>query len=154
MTRFLLFSAFSAALLASPAIGQDEGDLTGKLLACRDIARDGPRLDCFDRLMTDTFGKSVEVEEQREAQFGLPDTDIDDGNDEIVAVISEVQIDHRFGTTIIALDNGQVWQATSAGTIRRGFRVGRSVTIRSGGFGGFRLYMEGSKGFRGVKRVR
>lgn len=143
------------AVLALPVSlqAQDTPDVTDAMLKCREIDRNKARLRCFDQALDEAFGQDEEIEERREASFGLPDEETADA-DALVAMISEVKRDPKYGTTLIALDNGQVWQATSSGNLRRGIRVGRQATISSGAFGSFRLTVEGSKGFRGVKRIR
>lgn len=150
------FGLMVAAILAIPVPlrAQETPDITDDVLACREIDRDKKRLECFDDVLDRNFGPDPRLEDRREAQFGLPQQDSGRDSEELRATIAEVQIDQKFGTIILALDNGQVWQATSAGNLRSGFKVGREVTISKGRFGGFRLQIDGRKGFRGVKRLR
>lgn len=145
--------AFIALASSSTALAQDKPDVTDAVLKCREIDRNRSRLKCFDQALDEAFGQDEEIEERREATFGLPDEETGDA-DALVAMIAEVKRDPMYGTTVIALDNGQVWQAISSGNLRRGIKAGRRATISSGAFGSFRLTVEGAKGFRGVKRIR
>ena len=149
-----LSAVILVALTTSPSLlAQERPNVTDAMLKCREIDRNRSRLKCFDEALDEVFGRDEEIQERREASFGLPEDETGDA-DALVATISEVVVDQKFGTIVIALDNGQVWQATSSGNLKRGIRAGRQATITSGSFGSFRLTVEGAKGFRGVKRIR
>lgn len=154
---FIGLAVFAVAL--TPAHAQEaSADLSAKVLACRELDRDKDRLKCFDAAMVSVFGENVQLEarreERREADFGMPDADDDGRKNELVATIARVESDPQGIMTIIHLDNGQAWQTTSVGSLRRGFKEGIKATIRPGSVGGFRITIEGKNGFRGVKRVR
>ncbi len=154
---FIAFTTFTG-LIASVAHAQSEPSqsiaLQNEVLACRFMSSDNARLRCFDKALDTVFGVDEEIESQREASFGLPDQETSAVPKGITSTVSDVRIDRKYGTTVIALDNGQVWQTTSNGNLRRGFTVGATVNVEPGSFGSYRLTIDGRRGFRGVKRLR
>lgn len=145
--------ALVCGMSASPLAAQSQPDVTDAMLECREITRDTDRLKCFDRVLDANFEPDPKIEEQREAAFGITSEDSRAEAEELSATITEVEVDQKFGTILFALDNGQVWQASASGSLRR-FRIGDQATIAEDRFGGFRVRLEGRRGFRGVKRVR
>ena len=143
---------------ASSASAQDAGQGNSALEQCRLIGDESERLGCYDRALDAMYGVDEELEQARvEAKadrFGLRNDDGGLENSELVGTISEVQSNIKYGTTVIALDNGQVWQVLDQGILRARFQTGDTVTIGKSALGGFRLRMEGRQGYRSVKRLR
>ena len=154
MNRHIICAGLALGLVASNASAQDNEELSERVLECRDIANDRARVKCYDAALDNVFGRDPEVEEGREAIFGLPESSTSSTGSELVAEITALDEDPIYRRFQFTLDNGQVWQSTSTGSLKWGFRVGQKVTIRISSLGGYRLYIEGRRGFRGVKRVR
>lgn len=127
------------------------------LLPCREIVRSKDRLECYDRQMATLFGVDEKAEarqtQARAAEFGRSASD-DDALAELSATIGSVQYNPVLQLAVIALDNGQVWETTSNGTLLQRLRAGQQVRITPSMLGGFRLRIEGVRGFQGVKRTR
>ena len=149
--------AIPMLLAATPAFAQSgqepAEDLSAKVLACRDIDRNSARLKCFDQALDQVFGKDEAIVERREETFGKPRQQASEEGT-LEAVIASVQLDESMGLASIRLDNGQVWQTTSNGSLIYRLRAGQRVTIARGAFSGYRLRIEGTKGFQGVRRQR
>ena len=156
MLRYLCLAAM-AGLLPVAAQAQDPSD-GAKLLECRAVAKGSDRLKCYDAALDEMYGVDEELQAKREKdkrdRFGLPVDDDGLQLTELTATITEVDANMRFGTTTIALDNGQAWQLLSSGGLRTTMRTGMTVTISESRTGGYRLRVEDKNGFRGVTRVR
>ena len=93
----------------------------------------------------DDFGRdSMKAEPRKQDR---PEEDVS-----ITAVIIDVRTHHdrRFS---VELDNGQVWRETQGSRVRTP-RVGRSVEIRKGNLGGYRMKIEDSPRLAWVRRVK
>ena len=149
----LALSLFAPALAQAQAAPDDQ-----RLLTCRDIRESEERLECYDEAMNAIYGVDEVAEAERAKlqrdNFGDPTADEDDVADEIVAVMTHVDYDPRYDILRFQLDNGSVWEATSQGRLRNGFKPGAQATITKGILGGYRVRIEGKRNWRGVKRLR
>lgn len=85
----------------------------------------------------------VEEEEKQE----------EERDNEIRSTILEVFTD-RQRNTVLLLENGQVWRATSNRSYRGSIKEGWTITIRRAGFSGYRLTFDDRNGYIGVRRIR
>ncbi|WP_324828256.1 hypothetical protein [Qipengyuania zhejiangensis] len=149
-----------ALFTGSAAMAQDQAApaANAALEACRAIEKDNRRLECYDAAMDALYGVDEELvtqrEQVREDRFGLQSSENSLEPDSIEATISEVAADVRTGSVIVALDNGQIWDTTSNGSIKWRLKVGQRVTIAPGPFSGYRLRIEGVTGYQGVRRQK
>lgn len=152
---FAALGAMAAGLAIAPthARAQPVPNVTDAMLECRKLEKNKDRLACFDRVMTDAFGVDEVIEERRTSDFGLPEREVRDEG-VLEAVITAIALDPSMGLGRVTLDNGQVWQTTSNGSLLPRLRTGQTVTIARGGFSGYRLRVEGITGYQGVRRSR
>jgi hypothetical protein len=160
--------AFSLAFSPFGAVAQDgESSLYAR---CAQIADDAERLACFDS----TYAQETQLlaernaaeERETEDRFGLSDKQLSEReeretgeafvavNGEITAGVSEIYTDNRSKKRLFVLDNGQIWSETRIARMQRAPRVGQEVTISEATFGGYRLRVDGRRGFVDVKRMR
>lgn len=142
-----------AVLLTSASSAQERPDVTGPVLECRAIQKKSARLECYDNALDSAFGKDEEIEERREQSFGIRDASQDDEGT-LDSVIASVSLDQSLGLATIRLENGQIWRTTSNGTLLYRLREGQKATIAPSRISGYRLRIEGLKGYQGVKRQR
>ena len=158
MKRILILSLFAGAATVSPAFAQTGEAADPTLERCRAIGKDSERLKCYDAALDTMYGVDEALEakraEYRRDRFGLPVDESGMQLTELEAIIAEVDENIRTGTTVIALDNGQVWQLTSTGGLRARFRPGLAVVISESGTGGYRIRIPDKTGFKGVNRIR
>ncbi|WP_299191411.1 hypothetical protein [uncultured Erythrobacter sp.] len=137
---------------------------------CAQIADDSQRLACFDA----TYARETELlaqqaEEGRQetaANFGLSAVQIEqrniaEGNPDAVAEngqisgsVVEIYTDNRSNKRLFILDNGQIWAETQVSRMQRHPRLGAQVTVSEASFGGYRLRVDGRRGYVDVRRVR
>lgn len=153
---------FAALVLgaASAAHGKQPeavSDRSGELAECRAISQDAQRLDCYDRLV-DNLPKVAERvsngEERQAGRAASKSASNDNPNPDVAVAITGVELFPSLQFALISLENGQVWRTTSNGTLLHRFRVGQSVTIARGAFSGYRMRIEGLKGYQAVRRER
>lgn len=158
MKRVLILSLLAGAATASPAFAQTTDAADPTLERCRAIGKDSERLKCYDAALDAMYGVDEALEakraEYRRDRFGLPVDESGMQLTELEATVAEVDENIRTGTTVIALDNGQVWQLTSTGGLRARFRPGLAVIISESGTGGYRIRIPDKTGFKGVNRIR
>ena len=159
MKRVLILSLFAGAATVSPAFAQTGNTASDPTLeGCRAIGKDSERLKCYDSALDAMYGVDEALEtkraEYRRDRFGLPVDESGMQLTELEATVAEVDENIRTGTTVIALDNGQVWQLTSTGGLRARFRPGLAVIISESGTGGYRIRIPDKTGFKGVNRIR
>ena len=158
MKRVLILSLLAGATTGSTAFAQTTDAADPTLEGCRAIGKDSERLKCYDAALDAMYGVDEALEakraEYRRDRFGLPVDESGMQLTELEATIAEVDENIRTGTTVIALDNGQVWQLTSTGGLRARFRPGLAVIISESGTGGYRIRIPDKTGFKGVNRIR
>jgi hypothetical protein len=162
------------ALVAAPASAQTpEAAVLAPFEECAALSDATERLACYDnaigRARSVAEVNIAEREKQRRDEFGLntvqrEERDQDDERTkaigieedvrEINANISNAYADARTGYRLFILDNGQIWQESSKGTLRRTPNEGAAIAIRRGGVGGFQLRVKDKKGFTYVKRLK
>jgi hypothetical protein len=160
-------------MLSFPSLAQTpESAVLAPFEECVTISDSSQRLECYDaavgRARSIADVNSAEREKQRLENFGLSalqreerekaDDSVRRGfEDDVRAVnanISNAYADSRTGYRLFVLDNGQIWQESSKGTLRRTPKDGVAVEIRRGGIGGFQLRVKDGKGFTYVKRLK
>lgn len=158
MYRLLPIALLFSGPVSSSASAQDAPPTHRSLHACREIDSSAERLECYDLALDALYGVDESLVTKRDAykrkRFGLP---LDGQGTEMVeldATIARVDEDLRTRTTVIELENGQLWRLTSTGGLRASFKPGLTVTISESGTGGFRIRIPGKTGFKGVTRIR
>lgn len=171
MVRKLVTISCPILLLASPSLAAaPEEAVLRPFEECAKIGGSDERLQCYDaavqraRSIAETNIASREV--QRKEEFGLSaprrETEeaperangLEDGLTEINAAITETYSDARRGSRLFILENGQIWQESSRGTLGRTPKAGSIAIIRKGGFGGYQLRVKDRNGFTYVKRLK
>lgn len=162
------------ALIAAPASAQTpEAAVLAPFEECAAVSDATERLACYDRAIGRAKAIAevnvAEREEARREEFGLNSVQREDRaqQDElpkavgiegdvqqIDAIVSNAYTDTRTGYRLFILDNGQIWQESSKGTLRRPPANGAAIEIRRGGIGGFQLRVKDKKGFTYVKRLK
>lgn len=147
-------------------------DMSREIVRCSVIVDNSSRLACFDKLVPNARKTDAELRAEAQAkaarEFGLaesrrPKEKASEGarltsaealgeNSQVTAKIQSVSIGQV--AEVLALDNGQVWQTTSVGSLTTVPRAGQGVVIRSGPLGGYRLVFEGKSREVAVKRIR
>lgn len=157
-----LVGLFSGLLLtAGPALAQSRDDasrLVDDLGACRAIASENDRLECYDRTAAEIAAARerkellvVDREEARETRrglfgFALPRIrlfgDADDTAEisEITGTVKSVSAT-GFQNLLVVLENGSQWQTTDAS--RRKPHVGQEIRVKRGMMGSYFLDMPG-----------
>jgi hypothetical protein len=175
MRTFLAVGCFAAGLLTTmPVQAAEEDDMLDPFRTCGEIVGETERLACFDRALASANAWAVERRDQRRLRtvddFGFSATQLasrDDSSrsnaegvtpaenpDQIASPIVEIFSD-RGGGRVFLLENGQVWRQAGIATLTGFIRAEGVATVSRGGFGGgYRLRIEGRKGFVGVVRVR
>lgn len=163
-------------LLAAPAVAQRVGKPARPsqfqaVVACRQIAENAARLDCFDRQVAsldaaESRSEIVLVDRQqirstRRSLFGLALPKIpflDDGDDEAESAPREY--DSKIRSLSAARDGkwtfqleDAVWRTTEVAGFQPDPKAGDDVKIRRGPLGSFKLSVEGRPAMRAV-RVR
>lgn len=166
-------SLFGALGLLSPAELHAQ-DMAGDMLRCGTITDDGARLRCFDALLPEANKseeqRRAEAEAKVKQEFGLTAVQRSEKikrehpekkererikleeNLRVDAAIADLDM-NAYGTVFV-LDNDQVWQTTSFGSLTTVPRIGQKVTVESGPLGGYRLTLEGKTREIGVKRIK
>ena len=160
----------AGTLGAVAAPGAHAQDFSGDILRCGAIADNPARLACFDELPAKARQGQADADASSKADFGLsaaqrsergkrdaPETVADRKappavEPRVEASIAAVDMD-RF-RAVFTLDNGQIWQTTSFGTLNTVPRVGQKVVVQTGPLGGYRLTLAGKTNEIGVKRVK
>lgn len=164
-------SGLVAAALGAIAVPDAHAqDMSGDILRCGAIADNPARLACFDGLLPKARQNHADAGAKSEADFGLTEVQRNEkikrdapeplaGRERapateprVEATIAAIDMD-RF-RAVFTLDNGQVWQTTSFGTLNTVPRAGQKVVVQTGPLGGYRLTLEGKKNEIGVKRVK
>ena len=152
-----LLALSGMALLAWNAAAASAQDSDAALQECRAIGDDAARLTCYDKALDAQFGVDQALEakraQNRRDRFGLPVDSSGLQLTELEAIVAEVDEDLRTGSTLIVLDNGQVWQLTGGGGLRARMKPGMTVVISESGTGGYRLRVPDKPGFKGITRV-
>jgi hypothetical protein len=163
LNQFALVFFAAAGLGAAAAQG-----VPSALRACAAESDNGQRLACYDREMAkalaagtgpaaaastaaqlspeERFGMRGELarEVQQRAKEGNPDLE------RVETKVTSIAL-RAGGEQLVTIENGQVWEERTAGTLR--VKVGESVTIRSGALGSF--FMTGPSGRAArVTRIR
>lgn len=162
----------AATMIGCPTVFAQ--DMSGDLVRCGEIAEDGARLKCFDALVpharkTDAQ-RRADAAAKSTAEFGLTPVQRNEqakrDNPEKAArqelarqpdlslTAKIAAMDMTPYSAVFTLDNGQVWQTTSYGSLRTIPRVGQGVQVKSGPLGGYRLTIEGKTSEVGVKRIK
>lgn len=173
--RLVKFSAIGLLVAGTGLQAQDQPSIYDR---CAAIEDDVARLSCFDATYdnerktriavaerererrADEFGLSaVQIEERDEARReARPGSDVQrsamvEEKDEITSAVVEVFVDAA-RRSVILLENGQVWRATSNRTFRGAPRDGWRATVKKNWSGGYRMTFDERSGFLGVSRVR
>jgi hypothetical protein len=155
-----LLAAPALAIMPMTATAQtgEPAQLGPALQVCRGEADDSRRLACYDQVLDRVLGVDPALVATREAyrreRFGLPVDSDGSRMTELTTTIAAVDEDIRRGTSVVTLENGQVWSLLSGGGLRASMKPGMTVSISASGIGGYRLRVPGKPGFRGVARVR
>ena len=177
----LMYVALLTIASAAPASAQvlAEGVVTKQLLLCDDVIEVSERLTCFNAIVdslkaapivpaarkpaesvsvseapvvastaapeTDDFGsEGVASRSTREKKSSVVD------NIEATIVRSWKNYDERFS---VELDNGQIWRETQGTRVGQP-KVGKSVKITKGRWGGYRMKVENIKRIAWVRRTK
>lgn len=174
----------AAAAFALPAAAQDRSEegLLDRFEQCQALQDDdAARLACYDAAVIDAR-RIVEATRERERvrtveDFGLTGTQIDRQEeelaetdpaeaealraerqsrepDEIRSTVMEIFSDRRSGKRLFILENGQIWREALVSRMQRNPRVDAEVSITRTRFGGFRMRVDGKKGYVEVRRVK
>lgn len=160
-----------AALVPAPAAAKPKAQearsnaLIQGLSACRSIADDKARLDCFDQAsarLAEAVGKKElvvmdrqEIQETRRSLFGFSVPNIplfrgegggDTGKLEtVIAGASRLE----GGKWQIRLEDGAIWQTTETRLNFSDPRPGHKIVIQRGTLGNYFLRVDGQRGIRG-----
>lgn len=153
-TRGFLLKALLLSLLfaANPAASQDVD--AGAMIACKNIADDQERLECYDRAMEKRHGIQQAVR-MDDSLFGRDERTTADalseklGIEEVESISATIDTVSRSprGKIVITLSNKQVWRQIDS--TRLPLHEGDSVTVRSASFGSYLL--EKAAGSRSMK---
>jgi hypothetical protein len=161
-------------LVAAPASAQTpEAAVLAPFEECAALSDASERLACYDRAIGRAKAIAevnvAEREKARQDNFGLKATKQNEaetekiqegsgrlsaGDTEINAAIANAYSDSRTGLRLFLLDNGQIWQETDKGTLRRTPAAGSMVQIRRTRFGGYQIRVKDRSGFTNVKRLK
>ncbi|HEX6636439.1 MAG TPA: hypothetical protein VF033_02180 [Steroidobacteraceae bacterium] len=133
--------------------------IPAELRSCVGIERNTERLACFDRGVAALLGAEGAAAPSAESSFGLVATtpradairDVE-GEDlrKVVARVTAVTAAND-GSSVVTLDNGQVWRQISGGMML--LKVGDEVTINRAALGSFQMLVPSGRNGK-VKRVR
>lgn len=140
--------------------------------ACGNLEDDTERLNCFDlalkKMNRQTEETKIAEKKRTEDDFGFTARDLrergiddegngNDGQEErpagAVSKLADVYSSSRGGRLFI-LENGQIWQQTNISSYGGTISKGDAVSINRGAIGGYRMRIEGKRGFIGVKRIK
>ncbi|MFN3470159.1 MAG: hypothetical protein ACK4Z7_10670 [Novosphingobium sp.] len=148
-------------LFAVILLPQTQAVAADPLARCRAIADPGARLACYDAIAPSAEQGSAAMAADASSPaaasadtFGMPQRIRPEDRPSISATVVATDFDPKLGFATLTLDNGQVWQTSSNGTLAGRLREGQAVTIRDGGMFGYRLRIEGRTGFQAVTRVK
>lgn len=160
--RFVRVAGFLALVQTASVVSAQSGSPPAVLLedlkVCQAEMSDAKRLRCYDARLDDALGVdealSARREQFRRDRFGLPVDDSGLQMTKLEATVRAVDQDLRRNTTVLELDNGQVWQLQSDGGLRATFQPGMAVIISEKAMGGYRIRIPEKAGFRGASRIR
>lgn len=164
-----------ALLLASPADAKDKPELAKspllqQLLACRDVAGEAERLQCFDKATANVAAAAArndvyvvdrsQMQATRRSLFGLPlprlniFSDSSDDKEAVTRLEGVVQSASQGGdgNWLIRLADGSVWRQSDG--VPLGFlpKSGQKVVINRAAFGSYKMSIDGRAGVR-ARRV-
>lgn len=177
----LMYVALLTFAGAAPAIAQvlATGEITKQLLLCDDVIEVSERLTCFnaivDSLKTAPIlpaernpAESVSISEapvvaptvaSEVADFGSEGIASKSTREKESSVVDNIEAtivrswknyDERFS---VELDNGQIWRETQGTRVGQP-KVGKSVKITTGRWGGYRMKVENIKRIAWVRRTK
>jgi hypothetical protein len=176
-TRRRPFSAVAAAaavlaLAAGAALAADPALPAGikRLLDCRKVAGDGPRLACYDAAVDELTGQidkgevvavdRAQAREVRRQAFGfrMPSISLFERGDkpeEIDRLAATVTTAYQRGDGkwVLELDDGAVWNQIDSERLTRSPRKGSKVEIRKASLGTFFINVDGQRAIR-AQRVK
>ncbi|WP_379554475.1 hypothetical protein [Qipengyuania sp. DGS5-3] len=168
-------------MYAAPLFAQSPSGLVESLEACAAVKEDAARLACYDAVAVGAQAASEAEVERKRVQtvedFGLSESQrlakeskrsaqnpaLADGQSgelqtgepgQISSTVLEIYTDRRSTKRLFILKNGQIWQETTISRMKRNPKESQEVTISEARFGGYRLRVEGKKGFVAVKRIK
>jgi len=179
-----IFIASAIVLSSFSVSAQEQNDLLNDLVTCRSIENRDSRLDCFEANLARALNERSKQEERRaevktrtEARakdnFGLSERAaeraaaenkqstreteqayIPEAEPEQLTATIDKADKNAVGKWIVHLDNGQIWQETSASGFFGKVKARQSARIEPGRFGGYRMYVDDKKRPLAVKRVK
>lgn len=136
------------------------GKIPPELRSCVGIERNTERLACFDRGVAALLGTEGAQAPSAESSFGLVastpradairDAEAAEDLRKVVARVAAV-VTANDGSSVVTLDNGQVWRQISGGMML--LKVGDEVTINRAALGSFQMLVPSGRNGK-VKRVR
>lgn len=174
MTGFPLRASLAAALALAPfapALALAQTDPAGRatvlqrLLDCRNVEGDGPRLACYDTAagaldQAEAKGDVVVVDREqartvRKQAFGfnLPSLSLfgrGEKPEDVDRVTLQVSGAHRdrTGKWVVTVEGGQVWRQIDTGEFSVDPRPGMTASIRKASLGSFIMSIGGKAGVR------
>lgn len=113
----------------------------------------GAQIEQLEREQREEAVATGEVSQEEFARVEEEEKREEERDNEIKSTILEVFTD-RQRNTVILLENGQIWRATSNRSYRGSIKEGWSITIKRAGFSGYRLTFDDRNGYIGVRRIR
>lgn len=167
MMRVILAALCASCAVPAAAQQPRSGDVTRRIVACRDVTTDTARLACFDRAAAELTeaqrnGDLVVVDrkavvERRQRAFGLPAANTMAASDvrgaevkELTGVVRSTAPTRTPGRYLFRLADGSSWEMLDAVSPPR---VGETATITATRLGGFSARIAKRRAVM-VKRLR
>ncbi|KLE34164.1 hypothetical protein [Aurantiacibacter luteus] len=154
MFRPIAVAAASIALLAAPALAQEEDPYA----RCAGMSDDAQRLACFDATYQTQRVVIAERAEERAAEiaenFGHRDRDEGIEREDVTVTSAVVEVFSDGGRRpVVQLANGQIWREISGSSTRMRPRSGWIAVITRHWSGAYEMRFEGRSGYLRVARI-